>query len=87
MLREGDQSRKQIEFFRGYIQRGEHQANGRLWAWAKIQQEERWRRNVLVGTLVTQTPEELAREARGEPPEWYLKALAKWSDSPPQSVR
>jgi hypothetical protein len=40
-MRDGNQHRQQMEFFRGYIRRGEHQANGRLWAWAKIQEQQR----------------------------------------------
>jgi hypothetical protein len=53
MLREGDQSRKQIEFFRSYIRRGEHQANGRLWAWAKIVEQQRMRQRACVGMPLT----------------------------------
>jgi hypothetical protein len=53
MLREGNQHRQQMEFFRGYIQRGEHQANGRLWAWAKIVEQQRMRQRACVGMPLT----------------------------------
>jgi hypothetical protein len=56
-MRDGNQHRQQMEFFRGYIQRGEHQANGRLWAWVKIQEQQRMRQRAFVGMYIEPTPE------------------------------
>jgi hypothetical protein len=55
-MREENQNRKQAEFFRAYIRRGEHQANGRLWAWAKIQEQARMRQRAFVGMPINYSP-------------------------------
>jgi hypothetical protein len=53
---ERDQNRKQGEFFRSYIRRGERQANGRLWAQAKIEQQARMRQRAFVGMFIPPGP-------------------------------